>query len=234
MIPRMSGSSSFRARFEGMVARLREHPQVEIFACVVRPPASEAALREIVDSFGYPIPPALARFYSEHDGVFLEWGLRGREYSSRTAPFSYPDYGQPPGCINLLPAREAMSTAWEADYHVNEISEEQHKRLFGGTPEPEPPVGSVCVDNFSKYNHADLILGPEPVMIVSTDHGADMEASDWASVELYLDMTLALYGLNRYSRGLGIGWSRKPQRRAEWSARPSLDEIIAWAEEDSE
>jgi len=44
-------------------------------------------------------------------------------------------------------------------------------------------VRAVVIDNFSKYNHGDMILGPEPVMIVSTDQGADMDSSDFMSLK---------------------------------------------------
>ena len=63
----------------------------------------------------------------------------------------------------------------------------------------------MCVDNFARYNHGDLVFGPEPVMVVSTDYGADMDSSDFASFAVYLDMTLALFGVDRYEYGLGIG-----------------------------
>ena len=33
-----------------------------------------------------------------------------------------------------------------------------------------------------------------------------MDSSDFCDFATYLDMTLALYGVNRYEFGLGIGW----------------------------
>ncbi len=225
---------SFRARFDAMVTELRANPRVEIYQVVVRPPASEADLRDAEEVIGRPLPADMRAFYAAHDGVFLEWGLRGHEYRGLTAPFDYPDYRQPPGCINLLPVGDAMSPEWERDYHVNEIQPDHQALLFGAPLEPSPKVAAVCVDNYSKYNHADLVLGPEPVMVVSTDHGADMDSSDYASFSVYLDITLAIYGTNRYARGLGIGWTRKPQRVSAWTQRLALetllDEIAADAE----
>ncbi len=218
---------SFRARFDAMVAELRAHPQVEVYEVFVRPSATNFHLREAEETIGRPLPADLLEFYRAHDGVFLEWGLRDREPEIKTAPFEYPDYGQAPGCINLLPVAQAMSTGWEADYHVNAIQDDHWIHLYGRVPDPLPPCGSVCVDNYSKYNHADLILGPEPLMVVSTDHGADMDSSDFTTFSTYLDLTLALYGTDRYAHGLGIGWSRKSQRVDAWTRRPTLDQVIA-------
>lgn len=217
----------FRPRFEAMVAALRAHPGVEVYAAELRPPASEADLRAAEEAVGSPMPADLRAFYAAHDGVFLEWGLRGHTYSEHSAPFAFPDYGAPPGCINLLPVGHAMSPDWEEDSHVNEVQSDHQELLFGAPLDPEMPVRAVCIDNFSRYNHADLIFGPEPVVVVSTDHGADMDSSDWVSFTVYLEMTLALFGVNRYSEGIGIGWSRQPQRVSAWEKRPSLDEIVA-------
>lgn len=223
---------SFRARFEAMVATLRAHPRVEVYEALVQPPASAADLADAEEAIGMPLPADVRAFYAAHDGVFLEWGLRGREYEARTPAFGWPDYGQPPGCINLVPVIEAMSPSWEADYHVNEIQPDHQALLFGAPLDPPPKVAAVCIDNFAKYEHGDMVLGPEPVMVVSTDHGADMDSSDHTSFSVYLDLSLALWGTNRYRYGLGIGWSRKSQRVTAWTQRPTLDEIIAKLEAD--
>jgi hypothetical protein len=218
---------SFRARFQAMVEELRAHPQVEVYEVEIRPSATNSALRKAEAEIGMPLPADLLEFYRAHDGVFLEWGLRGGEYRYKTEPFQYPDDDQPPGCINLLPVIHAMSTGWEADSHVNEIQDDHWIHLYGRVPDPRPRCGAVCVDNFRRYNHGDLILGPEPVMVVSTDYGADMDSSDYASFSTYLDLTLAIYGTNRYDNGLGIGWTRHSQRVDAWTQRPTLDSLIA-------
>jgi hypothetical protein len=219
--------SSFRSRFEAMVAALRGHPLVEVYEVWIGPPATNAALRDAEKLIGMPLPEHLHRFYAVHDGVFLEWGLRDRPKPNRTEPFGFPDYGQPPGCINLLPVAHAMSREWEDNCHVNEIQPDHQAMLFGVIPEPPPPLRAVCIDNFSRYNHADLILGPEPVVVVSTDHGADMDSSDYCSFVTYLDMTLAIWGTNRYDNGIGIGWTRQSQRLDAWTKCPTLDDTIA-------
>jgi hypothetical protein len=227
-------SQSFRARFDAMVVELRANPRIQIYDMVVRPPASEAELRAAEEAIGRPLPADMRAFYAAHDGVFIEWGLRDREYGTLTDPFGFPDYGQAPGCINLLPVADAMSPSWEHDYHVNQIQPDHQALLFGAPLDPPPKVAAVCIDNFSKYNHGDLVLGPEPVMVVSTDHGADMDSSDYTSFSVYLDLTLAIYGTNRYAHGLGIGWTRKSQRVSAWTQRPSLeallDEVVAECE----
>ena len=228
----MAKKDSFRARFDAMVATLRAHPRVEVYEVVVRPPASKAELAAAEEAIGMKLPADVRAFYAAHDGVFLEWGLRGQEYEARTPAFGYPDYGQPPGCINLVPVRQAMSPAWEAESHVNEIQPDHQEALFGAPLDPPPKVAAACIDNFARYNHGDMIFGPEPVMVVSTDHGADMDSSDYTTFSIYLDMTLALWGTNRYQHGLGIGWTRHSERVSTWTKRPSLDEMIATLEAD--
>ena len=223
----MTANSPFRARFDAMVAELRAHPRVQVYEVFVRPPASERSICDAEESVGARLPDDLRAFYAAHDGVFLEWGLRGREYDTLTDAFEFPDYGQPPGCINIVPVADAISPTWEQDYHVNQIQEDHQALLFGGPLAVQPEVKAVCVDNFSKYNHGDLVFGPEPVMVVSTDHGADMDSSNFSTFSVYLDMTLALFATNRYDHGLGIGWTGKPRRITEWTKRRTLDEVIA-------
>ncbi|MCU0655916.1 MAG: SMI1/KNR4 family protein [Polyangiaceae bacterium] len=220
----------YRPRFEQLLTVLGKHPEVEVFDAHIAPPAPLEALAEAEAFLGVPMPAAMREFYQEMNGFFVEWAPRGVEAPSHTGVFGFPDYGQPPGCINLLPVEEALSTSWQEDSHVNEIQEDHFEQLFG-RPRTEEEAerlfdrGACCVDNFSKYNHGDLVLGPEPLMVVSTDHGADMEASDFLSFELYLELALSTWGLNRYS-SIGIGWSRKPRRIDAWTERPSLDHII--------
>ncbi len=224
--------TTFRERFKTVVEALRNHPDVEVFDAGMCPPANRQHLDAAEQFLGRPLPEDIRTFYAAHDGVFLEWGLRGRDYQ-RVGAYSYPDYGSPPGCINLLPIAVVMSREWESSYHVNLISEEQHKRIFGHVPD-DIPVGAVCFDNFHRYYHGDLLLGPEPVAIVSTDHGADMDASDWVSFSTYLDMTLALFGANRYTLGIGIGWTRDARCVENWDQHVSLDEILEKIREDEE
>lgn len=227
-------TAPFLERFNAMVGRLRAHPEAEVYEVVVRPPASEQQLRDAEEIVGSRLPDDLRAFYLAHDGVFLEWGLRGREYETLTDPFEFPDYGQPPGCINLLPVGMAMTADWEENYHVNQIQDDHQALLFGARLDPQPDVKAVCIDNYSKYNHGDLIFGPEPVMVVSTDHGADMNSSDFCSFSLYLEITLASFGACRYSHGLGIGWSRKSQRVTEWTRALELDALLAELRADDE
>ena len=222
----------FRRRFDAMVATLRAHPKVEVYEAEVRPPATRAALAEAEDALGMELPADIRAFYAAHDGVFLEWGLRGRDYEIHTEAFGYPDYGHPPGCINLVPVAEAMSPGWELDSHVNEIQPDHQALLFGAPLDPQPKIKAVCVDNYSRYNHGDLVIGPEPVMVVSTDHGADMDSSDFTTFSVYLDLTLALFGACRYQHGLGIGWTRTSRRVSAWTERPSLDQVLAKIEAD--
>ena len=227
-------SKPFRKRLESMVAELRAHPRIEVYDFVVQPPAGKDDIAAAEEAVGMRLPADVREFYRAHNGIFLLWGLRGVEYDDRPDPFSYPDYGAPPGCINMLSIGEAMSSHWIEESHVNEIGSDHYEILFGEDLDPKPDVEAVCIDNFSKYRHGDMIFGPDPVMVVSTDHGADMEASDFCSFSVYLDLMLARYGICRYQNALGIGWSRKPQRVTSWTRKSSLEDIIAELDNDGQ
>jgi hypothetical protein len=225
--------SAFRDRFRLVVNTLRNHPRVALLAHELRPPAPRAAIERAEAAIGRKLPRSIRDFYRAHDGAFLLWGLAGKTYQDVPSAFGFPDYGAPPGCINLLPIEEAMSASWESDSHVNEADDDQWEHLFGVKPAEEIRPRAVIADNFSRYHHGDLILGPEPVMIVSTDHGVDMDASDFMSFDTYLDCTLSVFGTNRY-QAFGIGWSRHSQRIEKWDKRPGLDELLAAIEKDEE
>ncbi len=231
IVRRSSPRRSFRERLETMVAQLRAHPEVEIYEFTVGPPASEAQLAAAEAALGLALPPALRAFYAAHDGVFLQWGLRGQDYPGKSAAFEYPDYGTPPGAINLLPVAAAWSKHWELDSFVNTIADDQLIRLFGAVPDPRPPVAAVVIDNYAKYYHGDLVLGgAHDIVVVASDHGADMDSSDWVGFETYLDLIVAQYGTCRYQRALGIGWTRASRQLPSWAPHPSLDEVIAGIE----
>ena len=118
-------------------AQLRATDGVELFSAEVRPGASEAQIAAAEAELGVALPAAMRAFYAECNGLFLEWGLVGSERRELTPVFSYPDYGQPVGCINLLPVDQAMSAGWEADCHVNEIQDDHWISLYGAVPEPD-------------------------------------------------------------------------------------------------
>lgn len=226
--------ATFRERFDRLVEALRAHPRIEVLASEIRPPASREAIARAEEAVGKELPESIRAFYRAHDGVFLLWGIKGKSYPGAPDPFGFPDYNEPPGCINLAPIEETMTKDWESSSHVNEVSDDHWEQLFGERPAEGIPVRAVVIDNFSRYNHADLILGPEPMVIVSTDHGADMEASDFMAFDTYLDCALSVFGANRYSYGFGIGWSRAPQKIDRWEPRRTLDEIVAELDKDDE
>jgi SMI1/KNR4 family protein SUKH-1 len=229
----------FRVRLKGMLDALRADTRVELLDVVVRPPADPEEIAEAEAVVGMSLPRDLRDFYAAHDGVFVLWGLRDRDYPECAGPFESPDYGQPPGCINLLPVREAMSPEWDLMSKVNEFDvadPEYQARWFGQPLVRQPLVSAVCVDNYAKFHHGDLILGPEPVMIAPSDHGADTDSSDFCSFSTYLDLTLAVFGACRHDYGLGILWtpdghpidpaSRKGKRIDAWTRPANLDAII--------
>lgn len=218
--------SRFKARFDAIVAQLRAHPEVEVFEAQLRPPIDPSELRALESTLGRPLPDGLRAFYLSHDGAFLEWGLRGAEYRSRSIPFHFPDDDQPPCRINLLPARMVFSPGWQRDGLVNAIEEDFWPLLYGTVPDPPPLIEASILDYFDIYHFGALILGPELLVVAASDHGADLESSDFVDVDTYLDITLDLYGANRYTHALGIGWTRLSQRYQRPESPPTLEAIL--------
>jgi uncharacterized protein YjbI with pentapeptide repeats len=218
-------------RMNAMVDELRAHEGIVVHHFVVGEPASEQELLDAEASLGWPLPPALRAFYAAHNGIALAWGFEDAE-EEVPEPFEFPDYGTPPGMVNLLPVGDAWSKSWEADSHVNEVDDSLQEKLFGAVPDPLPPVGAVVVDNYSKWSHGDLVLGgPDGgLMIVSSDHGAEMDSSDGLPFDAYLEMILATWGTCRYKGGLGS--RNEPKRLATWSRHRPLSAILEEVRED--
>ena len=216
---------TFRSEFERITAALDAHPDIELFGSKLGEPGDKAAIEALMNSVGCTPDPAIVDFYTAHDGAYLEWGLKGREYE-RVGEGGWPDYGTPPGVINMLTARDVFSADWQSEYTINQTIGDETWNLAYGKPEPtERSPNAVVVDYFSIYYHTDLLLGPEPLLVVASDHGADLSCSDLMTFSQYLDLVIAQFGWNPY-KAVGIGWSRPAQRL---SAIPTLtlDEIVA-------
>ena len=230
-VKRVAPKGTWLERLNAMVDELRQHEGIVVHHFVVNEPASEQDLLDAEDSLGFPLPPDLRAFYAAHNGIALAWGFADGE-GEVPEPFDFPDYGTPPGMVNLLPVGDAWAKSWQADSHVNEVDDGLLEKLFGAVPDPLPPVGAVVVDNYSKWSHGDLVLGgPDGgLMIVSSDHGAEMDSSDGLPFNAYLEMILATWGTCRYKGGLGN--RNAPKRLATWSLRRPLSAIVAAARED--
>ena len=111
---------------------------------------------------------------------------------------------------------------------MNELASGQEELFFGRELDPERPLQAITIDNFSKFQHADMIIGPDPVVLVSTDHGADLTSSDFMSFETYLEVTLAVFGSNRFYAVR----SDEPARLVGPRERPTLDAIVELARND--
>lgn len=215
---------TFRERLDALLGELRAHPEVEIFAVEIRPPADPEILTIAELVLEQPLPASMRAFYAAHNGVFLEWGVRGIDYPEKTAPFHFPGTVQSLGCINIVPVEAAISERWESEFLVGPISAERQRHLFG--TELDPPIRAVCIDLFSSWSQGALVIGPEPLMIATSEHGAETDASHFVSFDVYLDITLALFGLPR-QRVLGAASLQRSERVTRCEAHLTLDEAIA-------
>ena len=224
----------FRESFEEMLDALRAHPKIEVFETIVRPPVSGAAIRAAEKLLGRELPEDVIDFYVAHDGIFLSWGLKDREYDSKAIePFGCPDYGTPPGVINLLPIGEAFSSGWIAEGTIN-WTDDDHRVIYGVGPDDDEDtrVHAVVIDYFSKFYHADLVFGPVDrpgYVLIADDHGAELLESNLSSFSTYLDVVLACWGAERMPM-YKVARYPEPKEIHEPKSRPTLDEVIAEAE----
>jgi hypothetical protein len=225
----------FRESFEEMVDALRAHPKIDVFDAIVRPPASGAAIIAAEKLIGRALPDDLMEFYVAHDGAFLSWGLKGREYDGNAIePFGWPDYGTPPGVINLLPIGDAFSAGWVQDCTIN-WTDDDHRVIYGVDPEEDDSrVHAVVVDNFSKFYHTDLVFGPVDrpgYVLIADDHGAELMESNLSSFTTYLDVVLAQWGTERMP-SYKVSRYKQPKEFHAPTLRPTLDEVVDEAERD--
>ncbi|AKT40556.1 hypothetical protein [Chondromyces crocatus] len=185
------------------------------------------------------MPDDLRAFYRAHDGVFLSWGLEGRDVTEPLEPFGFPEYGAPPGVVNLLPMAKAFSTNWVHRDLINWPSE-AHREIYGVEAQDDEEdddgperLRAALLDHYSRYQHTSLVFGPpdQPAWtLIAHDHGADMLSSSLSTFTTYLEVTLARWGTNRMpvyrpvrTRGTatpGVPMIDGPMKH------PSLDEIV--------
>jgi hypothetical protein len=227
-------SKRFRESFQEMVDTLRAHPKINVIETIVRPPASGAAILAAEKLIGRSLPDDMIEFYTAHDGVYLSWGLKGRDYGDTIEPFGWPDYGTPPGVINLLPIGQAFSSSWVDDYTIN-WTDDDHRVIYGVDQESEDErVHAVVVDLFSKFYHADLVFGPVDrpgFVLIADDHGAELMESNLSSFTTYLDIVLACWATERMPM-YKVSRYQEPKEIHAAKEHPTLDEVVAEAEED--
>ncbi len=228
--------SSWRNAFEEMVKELKNHPKIDVYHFKINPPATDQSIEKFKKKFPQ-LPSDFFEFYQECNGLFLEWGFKDKkqDYNITSKPFGSYDYGTPPGRISLQPIEKALKS-WGDVVHPEMVIE--HWKKFYKKPAPEELEDNIesvmfCVDDYSFYNHADIIMGTPPYVIVSTDHGADTNASHWLSFHDYLKMTLSLYGACRYTFGIGTGWEKKP-KLVTWEKHFQLDKLLKKIDEEDD
>ena len=214
----------FRERLEKITKELESHPDIEVYGLHFGTALDEQVVRDAMVRLGVGPYDEVIQFYMEHNGAFLEWGLRGREYEE-VGFGGMPDYGSPPGCINILPIGDVFSESWQLDAIVQTPREEHWQAAFGQSIDFQQKCKIVVFDNYSRFEHTDMLLGPEPILLVATDHGADLGASNLMTLSQYLEVVLALYGTNPYQE-VGINWSKKA-RRLESVSKYNLEDLIA-------
>ena len=63
------------------------------------------------------------------------------------------------------------------------------------------------------------------MMVISDDHGAGMDASNFMPFEVYLDVVLSSFGARSTTGALSTGGG-VPRRVDRWDERPTLDEVL--------
>jgi len=81
-----------------MAADLENNSAIDVVACEFNPPATEEELDVVRSKFN--LTPAMIDFYSQANGITIEWERRGEK--------ELPDGGLAAGYINLLPVQEVF------------------------------------------------------------------------------------------------------------------------------
>lgn len=193
--------ASFLQRFMALVDGLMSHPRVRVTHLWVGPPATDAALAELAEAWGAPLPAMLVALYRQADGVALRWIDVGDEMYDPTrdgrlhldGPWSplCSERGVATGLLDLptladLQARDTVGAMFDAD-------EEAKAYLHRAVP----------FDSFSESQDAVIFFGDDtddPWISVASDHLADVEPPGAMTLSRYLGHVLATWASLEHRR----------------------------------
>lgn len=145
----------FRSRFTSMIDDLRTNPQVEMISVTLSPPATRADLDAAAELAGGMLPTGTEDFYSELDGVQLEW--------RHTVPAISKGDLSDHGLVNILPIREVFGDWRGVTWFGADNDEFRPVKPFDMfvpeacaafiQPAGEPPAASVSYHYFGEELH---------------------------------------------------------------------------------
>ncbi len=245
-------------RFRAMVEELRRNSEIRVLEFNVRPPVSDADLAAVEEHLGAELHPALRSFYRQADGLQLRWINTSREAFDPerhvaseqwlTPPDIMRDEGACPGCVNLLPLREAFLDAnWEGQIWFPDAEEAKEQVEFVGARfESQQAFNRVIrpFDYFHFFRQAAFLLRPgngSPPVLIGDDHGACWTNSLAVGFETYLETLLAQRGAVESrkaftdSSGEEQGKPAPVRTRAYWEAHPvKLSKLLRALEDDDD
>lgn len=101
-------AAPYLERFEKMVEDLRQNPKIEVLEYQANPPATDDELAAAEAYLGQPLPEAMRRFYTQANGLKLQWALT-----------SAGEDRSPHGNIELLPIQNVLSD-WQGVIYFDE------------------------------------------------------------------------------------------------------------------
>jgi len=183
----------FLQRFLALVDGLMAHPRVRVTHLWIGPPATDAALAELAEAWGSPLPAALVGLYRQADGVQLRWIDIGDEMYDPTRDNSlHLDGPWPRLCDQRGVATGLLDLPTLADLQVRDTV----GALVDGDEADEHLQRAVPFDSFSESGDAVLFFGDaadDPWISVASDHLADVDPPGALTLSRYLGDVLATW-----------------------------------------
>jgi hypothetical protein len=203
--------TDFWASQDRLAEAIEQHPLTELLSYTVAPPASAAMIREREETFGTPLPRALAEFYGKHNGSTLRWRFkealepaeRQRVLDAFTPLTPAPDYVfDIAGAINIVPVEHFLLLE---DYTVPQIElsnpeSPHHQFAFNGaTYSHNEFVAMLHVFDATWADGAMAFVAQPGVddwkMLWLKDEWIDFEGSRPTLLDDYLRLAIATWGL---------------------------------------
>lgn len=191
---------TFLPTFKTLVDTLMSHPRVRVTHLWIGPPATDAKLDELAQSWNHPLPAELITLYRQANGVQLRWVDIGDEWydPARDDPMRmdgpWPRLCDAPGVeaglldiptIDELRDRDTVGSMFDGDDDDDDAYLDR----------------AIPFDSFGESQDAVLFFGDDvddPWVSVASDNLADVDRPGALTLSQYLDHVLATWASTRH------------------------------------
>lgn len=203
--------SEFWTNLDHLAEAIQRHPWLELQRYTTRPPASLTLIQESEEEFGSCLPQPLSEFYAQHNGVEFQWRLKEdldpllhQQILDAFTPFtSTPEYMfDLAGAINIVPVEHFLLLD---DYRVPqvEISDPEsayHRFTFDNVNYSRNEFNAMLHVFDATWEDGAMAFVTQPglpdwKMLWLTDNWIFFESSRTISLEDYLQLVIATWGL---------------------------------------